>query len=167
MNASILVVDDEPTVQEALETFLRAEGYSVATAGSGKEALTRIEEQEFDLIVADLVMPGMSGLEVLERSRSIAPAVGVILITGHATVETAIEALRKGAFDYLQKPFQLDASGRAWSGCFATVSRPEGSGSSWRSPWSRRWARSWSGRAARCTRCAPRSRGARPRPATC
>ena len=109
MNASILVVDDEPTVQEALETFLRAEGYCVATAGSGKEALTRIEEQEFDLIVADLVMPGMSGLEVLERSRSIAPAVGVILITGHATVETAIEALRKGAFDYLQKPFQLDA----------------------------------------------------------
>jgi DNA-binding NtrC family response regulator len=108
MNASILVVDDEPTVQEALETFLRAEGYCVVTVGSGKEALTRIEEEEFDLVVADLVMPGMSGLEVLERSRSFAPAPEVILITGHASVETAIEALRKGAFDYLQKPFQLE-----------------------------------------------------------
>jgi DNA-binding NtrC family response regulator len=108
MNASILVVDDEPTVQEALETFLRAEGHAVVTAGSGREALSRIEEGEFDLIVADLVMPGMSGLEVLERSRAFAPTLGVILITGHATVETAIEALRKGAFDYLQKPFQLD-----------------------------------------------------------
>jgi DNA-binding NtrC family response regulator len=108
MNASILVVDDEPTVQEALETFLRAEGHAVVTAGSGKEALSRIEEGAFDLIVADLVMPGMSGLEVLERSRAFAPSLGVILITGHATVETAIEALRKGAFDYLQKPFQLD-----------------------------------------------------------
>jgi DNA-binding NtrC family response regulator len=108
MNASILVVDDEPTVQEALETFLRAEGHAVVTAGSGKEALSRIEEGGFDLIVADLVMPGMSGLEVLERSRAFAPSLGVILITGHATVETAIEALRKGAFDYLQKPFQLD-----------------------------------------------------------
>jgi DNA-binding NtrC family response regulator len=111
MNASILVVDDEPTVQEALETFLRAEGHCVVTAGSGKEALTRIEEEEFDLIVADLVMPGMSGLEVLERTRSIAPAPKVILITGHATVETAIEALRKGAVDYLQKPFELDDLG--------------------------------------------------------
>jgi DNA-binding NtrC family response regulator len=123
MNASILVVDDEPTVQEALETFLRAEGYGVVTVGSGKEALTRIEEEDFDLIVADLVMPGMSGLEVLERSRSFAPAPEVILITGHASVETAIEALRKGAFDYLQKPFQLEDL----ASCVARLLRHRGS----------------------------------------
>jgi len=68
MTASILVVDDESTTQDALGVFLETEGYRVATAGSGEEALTRIEEQEFDVIVADVVMPGVGGLEVLERS---------------------------------------------------------------------------------------------------
>ncbi|HEY7138910.1 MAG TPA: sigma-54 dependent transcriptional regulator [Methylomirabilota bacterium] len=107
MTASILVVDDESTTQDALGLFLETEGYCVATAGSGQEALTRIEEQEFDVIVADVVMPGVSGLEVLERSRVLNPGAAVILMTGHATVEMAIEALRKGACDYLQKPFVL------------------------------------------------------------
>jgi|SoiMethySBSTD1v2_1073268.scaffolds.fasta_scaffold117388_1 DNA-binding NtrC family response regulator len=107
MTASILVVDDESTTQDTLGLFLETEGYSVAVAGSGEEALTRIEQQEFDVIVADVVMPGVSGLEVLERSRALNPSAAVILMTGHATVEMAIEALRKGACDYLQKPFVL------------------------------------------------------------
>ncbi|HWC04351.1 MAG TPA: sigma-54 dependent transcriptional regulator [Methylomirabilota bacterium] len=107
MTASILVVDDESTTQDALGVFLETEGYRVATAGSGEEALTRIEEQEFDVIVADVVMPGVGGLEVLERSRALNPGAAVILMTGHATVETAVEALRRGACDYLQKPFVL------------------------------------------------------------
>ena len=107
MTASILVVDDESTTQDTLGFFLEAEGYRVATAGSGAEALSRIEEQEFDVIVADVLMPGVSGLDVLERSRALKPHIAVILITGHATVEMAIEALRKGAGDYLQKPFVL------------------------------------------------------------
>jgi two-component system response regulator PilR (NtrC family) len=108
MNASILVVDDEPTMQEALGGFLQAEGYRVATAGSGSEALTRIEENAFDVIVADILLPGASGLEVLERSRLRNPGARVILMTGHGTVETAVEALRKGAGDYLLKPFLLE-----------------------------------------------------------
>ena len=108
MTASILVVDDESTTQDTLGVFLESEGYRVATAGSGREALTRIAAEEFDVIVTDVVMPGLSGLEVLERSRRINPEVSVILITGHATIETAIEALRRGACDYLQKPFPLD-----------------------------------------------------------
>jgi DNA-binding NtrC family response regulator len=107
MTASILVVDDETTTQDTLGMFLETEGYRVATAGSGEEALARIEEQEFDVIVADVIMPGLSGLEVLERSRALSPRAAVILMTGHATVEMAIEALRKGACDYLQKPFVL------------------------------------------------------------
>jgi DNA-binding NtrC family response regulator len=107
MTASILVVDDESTTQDTLGMFLETEGYRVATAGSGEEALARIEAQEFDVILADVVMPGVSGLEVLERSRVLNPGVSVILMTGHATVEMAIEALRKGACDYLQKPFVL------------------------------------------------------------
>jgi two-component system response regulator PilR (NtrC family) len=107
MTASILVVDDESTTQDTLGLFLETEGYRVAIAGSGEEALTRIEQQAFDVIVADVVMPGVSGLEVLERSRALNPGAAVILMTGHATVEMAIEALRKGACDYLQKPFVL------------------------------------------------------------
>ncbi len=107
MIASILVVDDESTTQDTLGTFLETEGYHVATARSGAEALSRIEAQEFDVIVADVVMPGVGGFEVLERSRVLNPGAAVILMTGHATVEMAIEALRKGACDYLQKPFVL------------------------------------------------------------
>ena len=106
--ASILLVDDESTTQDTLGMFLETEGYRVATAGSGKEALTRIESEEFDVIVTDVVMPGVSGLEVLDRSRALNPAAAVIVMTGHATVEMAIEALRRGAWDYLQKPFGLD-----------------------------------------------------------
>jgi DNA-binding NtrC family response regulator len=107
MGASILVVDDESTTQDTLGVFLETEGYRVATVSSGEEALTRIKEQAFDVIVAEVVMPGVSGLDVLERSRALNPGAAVILMTGHATVETAVEALRKGACDYLQKPFRL------------------------------------------------------------
>ena len=108
MTPSILLVDDESTTQDTLGMFLETEGYRVATVGSGKEALTRIESEEFDLIVTDVVMPDVSGLEVLERSRVLNPAAAVIVMTGHASVEMAIEALRRGAWDYLQKPFGLD-----------------------------------------------------------
>jgi DNA-binding NtrC family response regulator len=110
MHPSILVVDDEPRMQQALQGFLRAAGYRVATAGSATEALLRIEEQRFDVIVAEMLTSGVSGLTLLERSRMLNPAAAVVL-TGHATVDTAIEALRKGASDYLQKPFQLDDLG--------------------------------------------------------
>jgi DNA-binding NtrC family response regulator len=107
MTASVLVIDDELATQDTLGMFLETEGYHVATAGSGEEALARIEAEDFDVIVADVIMPGLSGLEVLERSRELSPRAAVILITGHATVEMAIQALRKGAGDYLQKPFVL------------------------------------------------------------
>ena len=108
MTASILVVDDMPAMQEVLNCSLASEGYRVATAGSGEEALARIEEQKFDLIVTDIVMPGLSGLEVLERSRLLNPRAAVIVITAYATLETAITALRRGACDYLEKPLRLD-----------------------------------------------------------
>ena len=108
MTASILVVDDEPLMQDALEVSLRSQGYRVATATSGEEALTRIEAQEFDVIVSDLVLPGLDGLAVLERSRTLNPRAGVILMTAYATLETAIAAFRRGACDYLEKPFDLD-----------------------------------------------------------
>jgi DNA-binding NtrC family response regulator len=131
MTASILVVDDEAATQDTLGMFLEIEGYRVATAGSGEEALARIEEQEFDVIVADVVMPGLSGLEVLERSRELSPRAAVILMTGHATVEMAIEALRKGAGDYLQKPFVLHDLARSVQ---RLLPRPAGHGETTRPP---------------------------------
>jgi two-component system, NtrC family, response regulator AtoC len=111
VSASILVVDDAPAIQEVLGGFLQAQGYRVATAGSGREALSRIKAHPFDLIVADIVMPDGNGLEVLDRSRTSRPDTAVILMTGEATVETAVEALRRGASDYLLKPFLLEELG--------------------------------------------------------
>jgi DNA-binding NtrC family response regulator len=108
MSASILVVDDEPAIQDILTWALTAEGYRVATAGSGEEALSRAEEEEFDIIVTDIVMPGLDGLEVLERSRVLNPRAAVIVMTAYAALETAIAALRRGASDYLEKPFSVD-----------------------------------------------------------
>ena len=108
MTASILVVDDEPAIQDILTWSLAAEGYRVATAGSGEEALTRVEEQDFDIILTDIVMPGLDGLEVLERSRVLNPRAAVIVMTAYAALETAIAALRRGACDYLEKPFSIE-----------------------------------------------------------
>jgi DNA-binding NtrC family response regulator len=123
MYPSILVVDDEPGTQAALQGFLQAAGYRVSTAGSATEALHRIEEQRFDVIVAEMLMSGISGLDLLERSRMLNPAAAVVL-TGKATVESAVQALRKGASDYLQKPFQLDDLGL----CVQRVLRDRASG---------------------------------------
>jgi DNA-binding NtrC family response regulator len=108
MTASILVVDDEPAIQDILTWALSAEGYRVATAGSGEEALARVEREDFDVIVTDIVMPGLDGLEVLERSRVLNPRAAVIVMTAYAALETAIAALRRGASDYLEKPFSVD-----------------------------------------------------------
>jgi DNA-binding NtrC family response regulator len=107
MSTAILVVEDEPGMQEVLGSILRFEGYEVATAGSGEEAVAHLEAQEFDVIVTDLVLPGLSGLDVLERSSVLNPHAAVVLMTAYATVESAIEALKKGACDYLQKPFDM------------------------------------------------------------
>ena len=108
MTASILVVDDEPAIQDILTWALSADGYRVTTAGNGEEALARVESEEFDVIVTDIVMPGIDGLEVLERSRVLSPRAAVIVMTAYAALETAIAALRRGASDYLEKPFSVD-----------------------------------------------------------
>jgi DNA-binding NtrC family response regulator len=107
MTASILVVDDLPAMREMLSQSLASEGYRVATAGSGEEAVTRLEEQEFDVIVTDLVMPGLGGLDVLDKARLLDPRAAVILMTAYASLDTAIAALRRGACDYLEKPFTV------------------------------------------------------------
>jgi len=101
----ILVVDDERDICRALEFLLSREGYKVATAYSGQDALKKIEAEEFDLVITDLKMEGISGMEVLERSVALRPNIIVIIMTAFGSVESAVEAMKKGAGDYIGKPF--------------------------------------------------------------
>ena len=102
---SVLVVDDEAVVRKAMERILGKEGMEVESCSSGYSAIQRMQEKEFDLVITDLKMPGMSGMEVLRTVRILQPDTPVIIITGYATVDTAVEAIQNGAFDYLAKPF--------------------------------------------------------------
>jgi DNA-binding NtrC family response regulator len=108
MSASILVVDDEPILRDALKRLLSLDGYDVAVAGSAEDALGCLPRQGVDVIVSDIRMPGLNGLQLLERLREANPRVGVILFTAYATVDTAVEALRLGANDFLLKPFEME-----------------------------------------------------------
>jgi DNA-binding response OmpR family regulator len=104
----LLVVDDEPLLRKKLGELLELRGYHVTQAASGTEALHYLQTTSYDLMVLDVRMPGMSGIEVLHRVQDFQDDVAVVLLTGHATVESAIAAVRLGAADYLLKPFDID-----------------------------------------------------------
>jgi two-component system response regulator PilR (NtrC family) len=108
MSTSILVVDDERTIQDSIAWCLRADGHDVQIAHDGEEAMAIMADREFDVLVTDIIMPGLSGLDLLRKARVLRPRMLVVLITAYATVETAVEALREGASDYLLKPFKLE-----------------------------------------------------------
>jgi len=102
----ILIVDDEIEITEILADLL-SEDYDCSRAGSAEEALTRLRDDEFQLVISDITMPGMSGLDMIPHVKELAPDTVVVMISGMQTVESAISALRVGAFDYLMKPFDL------------------------------------------------------------
>src|SRR5512139_1160764 len=104
----ILVVDDEPAIVTLLATVLRDKGWEVTEAGSGTEGIDLLERGQFDVILTDLVMPGDSGIDLLRAAKEIHPDVEVILMTGYAAADTAIEAMRGGAFHYLVKPLKIE-----------------------------------------------------------
>ncbi len=104
----VLVIDDDDVVCLSCLRVLGEEGYDVEAAHSGAEGLARLEKAAFDVVLLDLKMPGMDGMEVLGRLRDSRPDVDVLIITGHATVETAVSAMKMGAFDYVTKPFTPD-----------------------------------------------------------
>ena len=104
----ILVVDDEMIVCESCKRILEEEGYEVETALSGKEAFDKMKVSPFDIVITDLKMPGIDGMEVLKTFRKEYPDLIIIMITGFSTVETAVEAMKLGAFDYIPKPFTPD-----------------------------------------------------------
>jgi DNA-binding NtrC family response regulator len=101
----ILIADDDAVIREGLRRILTAEGYEVETVSNGRAALDRLDEEKFKLLVTDLKMPGMSGLEVLQAIRAGQPELPVVLITGYAAIDNAVEAMKNGATDYLSKPF--------------------------------------------------------------
>jgi DNA-binding NtrC family response regulator len=108
MGKHLLVIDDELVVKEGLRRILEGEGFAVETFTSGRLAVERLQQQEFDLVITDLKMPGMNGLEVMKAIKTLQPDVPVIMITGYATVDTAVEAMKNGAVDYVTKPFTPD-----------------------------------------------------------
>jgi two-component system response regulator AtoC len=103
--AKILVVDDEAIVRESLRDWLSDVGHQVLTAENGPQALEIIQKEEPRIVIADLVMPGMDGLELLKRAKEIYPSIEVIIITAYGSIPTAITAMREGAYDYIEKPF--------------------------------------------------------------
>jgi len=108
MKISLLLVDDEKDFIETLAERLQLRDFNVATALSGDEAIKLVEENEFDVIVLDVQMPGKDGVETLKEIKNIEQLSQVIMLTGHATVKTAIEGMKNGAFDYLMKPTDTD-----------------------------------------------------------
>ncbi|PKK84068.1 MAG: hypothetical protein CVT49_05445 [candidate division Zixibacteria bacterium HGW-Zixibacteria-1] len=108
MAGKILVVDDEQSMCDFMEIMLTKEGYDVETTVSGSEAIQRTASSEYDLIIADLMMPEMSGLDLLKKVKKGRPNQELIVMTAFASVDTAIEAMREGALDYITKPFKVD-----------------------------------------------------------
>ncbi|MEZ4805674.1 MAG: sigma-54 dependent transcriptional regulator [Bacteroidia bacterium] len=104
----ILVIDDEKPIRDALQNILTAEQYQVDIIENGKKGLEMLKETNYDVVLCDIKMPGMDGLEVMEKAFEIAPEVPFILISGHGTIEIAVEAVRKGAYDFISKPPDLN-----------------------------------------------------------
>lgn len=104
----ILIVDDEKIALKNLEHLMRKEGYDVVGTQSGQNALKLLAEQEFDIVLTDLRMEKVDGMHVLKRCRDLHPQTAVILITGYATLESAVQAMKQGAFNYVAKPFKID-----------------------------------------------------------
>ncbi|MEN8686447.1 MAG: sigma-54 dependent transcriptional regulator, partial [Desulfuromonadales bacterium] len=107
-NTKILVVDDEHLIRWSLEQSLMKQGYDVATAASGEEAVKQVQDEAPELVLLDIQLPGMDGLEVLEKVKEIDGDIIVVMVTALGVLETAVKAMRLGAYDYINKPFNLD-----------------------------------------------------------
>jgi len=105
---NILIVDDEESIRQSLEGILEDEGFRTSFAGSGEEALTLIQSEDPDLVLLDIWMPGIDGLETLKRIKQLRPNQLIIMMSGHGTIETAVKATRLGAYDFIEKPLSLE-----------------------------------------------------------
>jgi len=105
VEAPVLIVDDDPELCSALSRLLGRKGYTTLTAGDGQQALALLREREIPLVLTDLMMPRMNGIELLKAAKLVSPATEVVIVTGHGTIETAVEAMKLGAYDFIEKPF--------------------------------------------------------------
>ncbi|RJP68916.1 MAG: sigma-54-dependent Fis family transcriptional regulator [Ignavibacteriales bacterium] len=108
MSAKVLIVDDEKVIRDSLEVLLKDEGYKAETAPDGEEALAKIKAENYDIIITDIKMPKIDGIELMQQAKNLSPDSFFIIMTAYASVNTAIEALRQGAYDYLIKPVEFD-----------------------------------------------------------
>ncbi|HDM78971.1 MAG TPA: response regulator, partial [Deltaproteobacteria bacterium] len=108
MEPTILVVDDEERITRSLAGILSDEGYRVQVASSGVEALKKVDDDLPDLVLLDIWMPGLDGMEVLQKLKEKYPNLQVIIISGHGNIETAVKATKLGAFDFIEKPLSID-----------------------------------------------------------
>jgi DNA-binding NtrC family response regulator len=106
--SNILIIDDEKAIRKTLSEILSYEGYKIDEAGDGEEGLKKVKEKEYDVILCDIKMPKIDGIEFLEKAKEIGPDIPIIMISGHGTIETAVEAVKKGAYDYISKPPDLN-----------------------------------------------------------
>ena len=108
VTANVLLVDDEEQFLDLLSQRLEARGFKVDSVAGGEEALEKVQSDDFDAIVLDLAMPGIDGIETLKRIKESKPELQIIMLTGHATIKSGIEAMKLGAEDYLEKPVDLN-----------------------------------------------------------
>ena len=106
--ANILVIDDEKSIRSTLQEILEYEKHTVSLANNGKEGLEQFENNKFDVVLCDIKMPEMDGIEVLGKIMEISPEVSVIMISGHGNIDTAVDSIKKGAFDFIEKPLDLN-----------------------------------------------------------
>jgi two-component system, NtrC family, nitrogen regulation response regulator NtrX len=106
--SNILIIDDEKAIRKTLSEILSYEGYKIDEAGDGEEGYRKFREKEYDVILCDIKMPKMDGIEFLEKAKEANPDLPIIMISGHGTIETAVEAVKKGAYDYISKPPDLN-----------------------------------------------------------
>jgi DNA-binding NtrC family response regulator len=104
----VLILDDEPIVCKRLKPAFQKAGYDAETFTDSAQAMARVEQAHFDVVITDLKMEGIDGMQFLARVKEVLPSAGVVVITGFATLETAKESFRKGAFDFVAKPFKLN-----------------------------------------------------------
>jgi len=108
MSVRIMIAEDEEIMRITVADHLRSEGWQVDEVSGGNEALALLQKQSYDIIVSDIRMPGMDGIETLKKIKAAYPLVEVILLTGHGSTETAVDGMKSGAFDYLMKPADFD-----------------------------------------------------------
>ena len=106
--SNILIIDDEKAIRKTLSEILSYEGYKIEEASDGEEGLKKFREKSYDVVLCDIKMPKLDGLEFLDKAREANSDVPVIMISGHGTIETAVEAVKKGAYDYISKPPDLN-----------------------------------------------------------